>query len=405
MPAHSEKEDDVAKIEINWDTLEGNIDGVPLNLGSGNIPYFEKEDDVAKYKFRPSDDYVAKEPKSNYEKAQEVLRDHEHRSKVAAKLEALCDRHDAALARAENKAIAIKTGVTVKQANYDAARGIVKASENFQAEHDRLKLEVETAEKEAEFTKLRAEIEDRCKSNYAQPEDAHEGDRTQPANAYEVAQEILREARINGNEAATELYRTLARVSRPNHEQQADADFAAALEREALAEEKRKAVAKTERDAVLAAMQKGFMEQEQSEDRVHRVGSAPEIFDHADALEREAKSDVVPTSASASRYEEPGKRINDDLQAERSEPKRVMDLSFVIQDFDWEKDTAPKLEIYFCQSSGLTSVKLTVAEGQEQEDSVQLSEGHSRFCIKGILEGYIEIFQRGLESLGNAPSE
>ena len=83
--------------------------------------------------------------------------------------------------------------------------------------------------------------------------------------------------------------------------------------------------------------------------------------------------------------------------------RRRADLSYVIQDFDWEKDTAPKLEIYFCHSSGLTSVKLSVACGQQHEDNIAISEGDTTETVKELLQGYIDIFTSGLESLERAP--
>ena len=85
------------------------------------------------------------------------------------------------------------------------------------------------------------------------------------------------------------------------------------------------------------------------------------------------------------------------------EPTRRADLSYVLQDFDWEKRTAPELAIYFCHASGLTSVRLTVARGQSHEDSVAISEGDSTDTVKNLLEGYIDIFKTALDALENAP--
>lgn len=92
------------------------------------------------------------------------------------------------------------------------------------------------------------------------------------------------------------------------------------------------------------------------------------------------------------------------IQASRVEPlRRRADLSYVVQDLEWSKDTAPQLEIAFCHDSGLVSLQLKIAVGESHEDSISLSEGHIKETIKSILEGYVDVFTRGLESLERSP--
>jgi hypothetical protein len=82
---------------------------------------------------------------------------------------------------------------------------------------------------------------------------------------------------------------------------------------------------------------------------------------------------------------------------------KQMDVSLLVQDLDWSQDSAPQLQIYFCESSGLVSMRLHVARDEPHRDDIALSEGDSRETIKDMLEGYIDLFTTALKSMEKQP--